>query len=127
VDNASLTGALKAALIVSVSDGQPGPEEYRALSKLIEVHPALGKLGDLRTLLVEVWREVKADGVEVALERAAATVQGREHRELAFRLAATVMRADGRIESEEAMALGDLQAAFDLSPEDVRRLLATTG
>ncbi len=126
-DTAQLTGALKAALVVSLADGQPGPEEYRALTRLIEVHPGLSKLGDLKTLLVEVWREAKADGVEVALERAAAAVQGRDYRELAFRLAATVMRADGKIESEEAMALGDLQAAFDLSPEDVRRLLATTG
>jgi tellurite resistance protein len=122
-DAAQLAGALKAALLVALADGRPGAEEYSILSKLTAAHPALAQLGDLRSVLVEVWRELKADGMEAALERTAAAVRDKPYRELAFRLSATVMRADGKIESEEAMALGELQAAFDLSPEDVRRLL----
>src|SRR6185369_9823280 len=97
-DVSQLTGALKAALLIALADGRPGAEEYATISKLKQSFPALDQIGDLKTVLIQAWKEVEADGMEAALERAAATVRERPYQELAFQLSATVMRADGKIE-----------------------------
>jgi len=65
-----------------------------------------------------------AELMEACLERIAGGITAREDQELAFRVCAQVMRADGRTEGEEAMVLGELQERFAFSPADEKRLLA---
>ena len=123
-DAQTLKNVFQAALLVALSDGKPAAEELGQIKKLLAMHPAFSSLPNPKDLLVETWKQLQADGMETCLERIAGGITAREDQELAFRVCAQVMRADGRTEGEEAMVLGELQERFALSPADVKRLLA---
>jgi tellurite resistance protein len=113
----------QAALLVALSDGKPQAEEIRKINDLLKLHPAFAQLQDPKGLLVETWKELKADGMDACVERVAAAITAREDRELAFRVCAQVMQADGTSQGEEAMVLGELQERFGFTPDDVKRLM----
>jgi tellurite resistance protein len=118
-----LRGAFDAAVLTALADGKPDAEEYKMLGKLLHEHPILDRLGDLRPLLLENWHLLEKVGMEECLRRATVVVKDRDYRALAFKMSLTVMRADGEFQGEEAMVLGELQEAFQLSNDEVRALI----
>jgi hypothetical protein len=124
-DKLQIAQVFRAALLTALADGKPGIEEVKVIHSLIAMHPAFGEVKDAKQLLLDTWKELKADGMEACIQRVAAGITGRAYQELAFQSCARVMRADGTTDGDEAMLLGELQEAFAFSPADVKRLLAT--
>ncbi len=84
-DSAQIKQVFKAALLTALADGKPQVEEVKIIHGLVALHPAFGQLPDAKQLLIDTWKELKADGMDACLSRVTAGVTGREYQELAFR------------------------------------------
>jgi tellurite resistance protein len=123
-DEAQLALVFRAAVLASFADGKPDAEEIKAIRELVALHPAFEKLPSPRTQMVDLVKDLREKGMDPLLEELCRGITGREYQELAFKLCARVIVADGATAGEEAMLLGELQEQFGFSPDDVKRLLA---
>ncbi len=115
---------VEAMLVTALADGKVQGEEALAIKKILASEPMLVGLGDVAAIGKEIHERVGRLGLEETVREIAAGITDREHRELCFRCCAKVMGADSQIEMEEATVLYELQEAFGLSGDDVKRLLS---
>ena len=104
------------------ADGKVQPDEVLAVQRIVSADPDFARLAD-RSGIVRAARErIASQGFDSTLRAAASTIPP-EDRELAFRLCARVLNADGEMGGEDAEMLGTLQELFQLSGEAVTRLI----
>jgi uncharacterized tellurite resistance protein B-like protein len=110
-------------LVLSVwADGKVRPEEVLAVQRIVAADETLSRLGNRSELARAVKERIAAQGLDAVLREAASAVAP-EDRELAFRLCAQVVNADGEMAGEDADVLGTLQELFGLQAEAVARLI----
>ena len=104
------------------ADGKVQPDEVLAVQRIVSADPEFARLGNRTTLVREVRERIARQGLDSTLRAAAAAIAP-EDRELAFRLCARIVNADGEMGGEDAEVLGSLQELFELSGEAVKRLI----
>jgi hypothetical protein len=124
-DGTQLSLAFRAAILTAFADGKPGAEEMQFLKELTRLYPGFGELKDARALMLDTYQLIKTQGMEACIDTIARGLTDRRYQELAFKLSAQMMAADGTTDAAEAMLLGELQERFQFTAEDVKRLLAT--
>jgi hypothetical protein len=110
-------------VLIAWSDGRVEGNEALSIHKQVTTHPLLKQVGGTSELSRKARERMNQLGLEEAIRQVAASIQGKPQRELAFQCCAKVMGSDGDFGGEEAMVLGTLQEVFELSSDDVRRLL----
>jgi uncharacterized membrane protein YebE (DUF533 family) len=105
------------------ADGHVEGSEALAIQRQVAASSLLDGVG----VVSEIGRETRtwmiADGIESCLAAAAAGIQDRDYRELAFQCCARVMGADRSFPLEEESVLGKVQKLLGLADSEVERLL----
>jgi hypothetical protein len=110
-------------LVLSVwADGKVRPDEVLAVQRIVAADESLSRLANRSELARGIKERIVAQGIDAVLREAASAVAP-EDRELAFRLCADVLKADGEMAGEDADALGTLQELFGLSAAAVAKLM----
>lgn len=117
---------LQAVILTVLADGDPEGAEAKAVASIRADVPEIAALPEIG----EIGRELHARFRHIGMEATARAISGglhdRHYRELAFRLCAKVMQADGETELGEAEVLGLFQELFSLTPDDVKRLITAS-
>ncbi len=110
-------------LVVSAwADGIVKPEEVLAVQRIVAADEALSRIGNRSEIARAVKDRITAKGIDAVLREIAPAIAP-EDRELAFRLCAKVVNADGEMAGEDADVLGTLQELFGLPAAAVTRLI----
>ena len=114
---------LELMFLTAWADGRFEGSEALAIHKLAATVPQLRGVGATNEIDLAAKRNLRAKGLEAAVREAAAGIRDAIHRELAFQACAKVSGADGTFNAAEAQVLTLLRSAWELTPEDVERLL----
>ena len=124
VDLQQARHVFQAVILTVIADGAPEGSEAVAVAKIRDEFPPISALPEIG----EISRELRGRYIQLGLETTARAIANgiydRDYKELAFFLCARVMQADGETDMEEAELLGIFQDLFELSPTDVKSLLA---
>ena len=123
IDEDQAREIFRAVILTVLADGSADAGEAVAIANIRRDFPEL----DVVEGLSELGREMRARfdqvGPEVCARAIAAALHDRDAKELAFICCARVMLADGETDLEEAEVLSHFQELFELSGDDVKRLL----
>jgi|SRR5438105_5450256 len=114
---------LELMFLTAWADGKLEGSEALAIHKLVAHEPLLREAGQTADVDRVTKRQMAERGLEACVREAAAAITHPVQRELAFRSCAKVSGADGAFVEQEGTVLRLLREAWDLSPEDVQRLL----
>jgi hypothetical protein len=114
---------LELMFLTAWSDGRLEGSEALAIHKLAAHIQQLREVGPTGDVDVEARRRLARLGLEACVREAAADIADPAQRELAFQCCAKVSGADGRLASQESDVLRLLRESWDLSGQDVERLL----
>ena len=113
----------QAVILTVLVDGNAENAEAKAVAAIRADIPQIAALPDIGEIGRELHERFRHIGLEPTARAISAGLIDRDYKELAFRLCAKVMQADGETEMEEAELLGIFQELFSFSADDVKRLL----
>ena len=105
------------------ADGRFEGSEALAIHRLTTHEPLLREAGHAADVDRLVKQRLAESGLEACVREAAAAITHPAHRELAFRSCAKVSGADGTFAPGEGKVLRVLRETWNLSPDEVERLL----
>jgi tellurite resistance protein len=114
---------LELMFLTAWADGKFEGSEALAIHKLVAHVPMLRELRGTAGMDLAAKRRLAESGLEASVREAAAGITDLAQRELAFQGCAKVSGADGAFGPEEATVLRVLRESWQLSDEDVQRLL----
>jgi uncharacterized tellurite resistance protein B-like protein len=117
-------------ILAAGSDGRVSKVEVEEIYRRVFERPEFRGIhaGDLRDAIARAAQQVSSGSpLEEVLPSIAARLPDKESRELAFGLAASVATADRRMPPSELEFLKALQKQFEISEEDVARLVELAG
>ena len=117
---------LQAVILTVIADGDPEGAEAAAIASIRTDVPEIASLPAIGEIGRELHARYRHIGMEATARAIAGGLHDRHYRELAFRLCAKVMQADGETELGEAEVLGLFQELFSFSADDVKRLIAAS-
>ena len=126
IDEEQARNVFRAVILTVLVDGSADAGEAVAVANIRRDFPELDVVDDLRELGREMRARFDQVGAEVCARAIAAGLHDRDAKELAFLCSARVMLADGETDLEEAEVLSHFQELFQLSGDDVKRLLAVS-
>jgi uncharacterized membrane protein YebE (DUF533 family) len=110
-------------VLAAWADGHVEGSEALTIQRQVSSNPMLEGVGVVSEIARETRRWLLADGMDVCLGAAAAELNDRDYRELAFQSCARVMGADRSFPLEEETVLGRLQNLLGVTDADASRLL----
>lgn len=113
-------------VLTAWADGKVEASEAMVVHEVV-ADPVFQSIGSKSELSKGIKARIDLLGIDAALREAAAGLQERPERELAFRCCAKVLDADGEMGAEEADVLATLQELFSFTSEDVKRLMSNLG
>ncbi len=105
------------------ADGHVEGSEALAIQRQVAASPMLERVGTVSEIGRETRSWMVADGIEACLAGAAAGIEERDYRELAFQCCARVMGADRSFPLEEESVLRKVQKLLGLTDAETERLL----
>ena len=126
IDLQQATHVFQALMLTVLADGKAEGAEAAIVAKLRKDDPVIAAVPDIGAVGTELRDRFHHIGLEACAKAIAAGLRDRHYQELAFRVCATAMAADGETELEEAELLGLFQELFAFTPADVKRLIAAS-